>query len=243
MKKVFTLSLMTLFLTSLSFSPGFCDETSEILEKMIKAQGGRDILEGIEDTTLSGTMEMIQMGMSGSLTMYQKEPNKMRMDMELMGMLITQAYDGQTAWMVNPQTGATEEMPEKQAKDMKRQSLGNDALLNPEKYGISFTYQGKEKIEDKDYHLLEQTFADGFKATLYVDAQTYLTHKTRAKTTNQMGVEVEAETLLGDYKLVEGMMVPHSLTIFQGGEEFMKINITEVSVNTGLEDSLFQMSE
>ncbi len=60
---------------------------------------------------------------------------------------------------------------------------------------------------------------------------------------NQMGVEVEGETILSDYKKVEGIMVPHTITTYQDGEEYMKITITEGSFNSGLEDSLFKMSE
>ncbi|MCD6194044.1 MAG: outer membrane lipoprotein-sorting protein, partial [Candidatus Aminicenantes bacterium] len=155
----------------------------------------------------------------------------------------TQAYDGETAWMINPQTGAAEELPPETSDDMRRQALGNDALLHPEKYGITYTYKGKEKINGKDYFVLEQVFSDGFKATLYVNPDTYLVYKTKARTTNQMGVEVEAETMFSEYKKIEGVMVPQKLTIYQDGEEFMTMTITEVKFNTGLEDSFFKMPD
>ncbi len=243
MKKIFSACLLSLFLLSLMTSPGLSQETSDILKKMVEAQGGKKVLEKIKDMTLSGTLEMTQMGMSGSMTMYKKEPNKVRMDIEVMGMIITQAFDGETAWAVNPQTGSREEVPERQAEDMKRMALGIDAFLYPEKYGISFAYKGKEKIEEKDYLVLEQTFSDGHKMTLYVDPKTYLTYKTKSSTVNQMGVEVEQETFESDFKKVNGMIIAHSIIIFQDGEEFMKLTITDVTVNSGLEDSLFKMSE
>ncbi|HEA64848.1 MAG TPA: hypothetical protein ENI02_01755, partial [Candidatus Aminicenantes bacterium] len=135
MKKIFSACLLSLFLLSLMTSPGLSQEASDILKKMVAAQGGEKILEKIEDMTSSGTLELIQMGMTASLTMYKKEPDKVRMDIEMMGMIITQAYDGETAWGVNPQTGSTEEMPEQQAEYMKRNALGVDALIYPEKYG------------------------------------------------------------------------------------------------------------
>jgi len=243
MKKFLSFCLLSSLVFYLSVSAGFSQDTGKILKKMIDAQGGKKTLENIKDSTLSGTMEMIQAGITGSITLYQKEPNKMRMDGEVMGMVITQAYDGETAWMINPQTGTAEKLPEQAAEEVKRQALGNDALLNPEKYGITYTYIGKENIDGKDYLVLEQTFSDGFKASLYIDSQTYLTYKTKATTVNQMGVEVLAETILSDYKEVEGMMVPHTLTIFQDGQEFMTMTITEAKFNTGLEDSLFTMQE
>lgn len=243
MKKLFSICLVSFFFLSLIASPGLCQTAEEILEKMIEAQGGRKVLENIKDITFSGSMEMIQMAMSGSMTVYRKEPNKMRSDIEMMGMMITQAFDGKTAWIINPQTGSTEEMPEKAAAYIKREALGFDALLHPEKYGITIASKGKEKIEDKDYFVLEQTFSDGHKATLYVDSETYLTYKTKATTLNQMGVEVEAESIISDYQEVDGLMFPHSIKAFQDAQEFMNITITEVSINSDLEDSLFKMSE
>ena len=243
MKKIFSACLLSLFLLSLMTSPGLSQEASDILKKMVEAQGGKKVLEKIKDMTLSGTLEMTQMGMTGSMTMYKKEPNKVRMDIEVMGMIITQAYDGETAWWVNPQTGSREEVPERQAEDMKRMALGIDAFLYPEKYGISFAYKGKEKIEEKEYLVLEQTFSDGHKATLYIDPKTYLAYKTKSTTVNQMGVEVEQETFESDFKKVNGMTIAYSIIIFQDGEEFMKLTLTEVTFNSGLEDSLFKMSE
>ena len=243
MKRIFYTCLISLFLLSLMTSPGLSQEASDILKKMVDALGGKKVLEKVEDMTSSGTLELIQMGMTGSMTMYKKEPNKVRMDIEVMGMIITQAFDGETAWGVNPQTGSSEEMPEQQAENMKRMALGIDAFIYPEKYGISFAYKGKEKIEEKEYLVLEQTFSDGHKATLYIDPKTYLTYKTKSTAMDQMGVEVEQETFESDFKKVNGMTIGHSVIIFQGGEEYLKITFTEITFNTGLEDSLFKMNE
>ncbi len=210
---------------------------------MVEAQGGKKVLEKVKDSTSTGSLELISMGMTGTVTMYKKEPDKVRMDIEVMGMVITQAYDGETAWWVNPQTGSREEVPEQQSQDMKRMALGIDAFLYPEKYGISFAFKGKEKLEEKEYLVLEQTFSDGHKATLYIDPKTYLTYKSKSTTVNQMGVEVEQETFESDFKKVEGMTIAYSIVIFQDGEEFMKLALSEVTFNTGLEDSLFKMEE
>ncbi len=243
MKKILTLSALALFLLSVLTVYDYAETTDDILNKMIEAQGGRKVLEGIKDSTYSGSMEMIMMGLSGSATMYQKEPNMMRMDAEVMGMTFTQAYDGSIAWMTNPQTGATEEVPENAAEYVKREAMGFSAILDPEKFGITFAFQGKEKIGEKEYLVMEQAFADGYKMTHYIDSETYLTFKTKALSLNQMGVEVENETFPSDYKKVEGVMVPQTITIYQDGEEYMNITLTDISFNSGLEDSFFKMTE
>lgn len=243
MKKVYSIFLLSFFLLALITSPGSGQTAEEIIKKMIEVQGGKKVFESIKDMTLSGTLEMVQQGLSGSLTVYKKEPDKTRRDIEIMGMTITQAYDGETAWGVNIQTGNAEEMKEQQAAEMKRESFPIVYWLYPEKYGFSFDYKGKEKIEDKDYFVIEETYPDGFKATLYVDAETYLTYKAKVKTMGPMGYEVEAEQFTSDYKKVDGMIIAHSMVSFIEGEEFMEITVTGVKFNTGLEDSFFKMSE
>jgi len=244
MKKTLIWVLAGLFVMSILPAQGFGQTSKKVLEKMIDAQGGRKAMEAAKDTTISGTMELIQQGMNATLTMYQKEPNMMRMDIEVMGMVITQAFDGQKAWFLNPQTGATEEMPENLAKEFKRQALGNDSILNPEKYGITYELKGEEKVGDKDCLVMEQTMPDGHKNTLYVDSTSYLALKTKTMTMGQMGGgEVLTETLMSDYRKEGDLMAAHSMTILQDGAEFARMTLTKITYNSGLQDSLFQMAK
>lgn len=240
MKKILSLCLLGVFLLSLTATPGLCQKEKEILEKWIEAQGGRKTLAAVKDTTLVGTLEIPMAGMRGSISMYHKEPNKMRMDMEIMGMVMTTAYDGVKVWFTNPQTGATEDMSGEEAEQMIRQSLGNDSILNPGKYGITYAYKGEEKVDDKDCIVLDQTFSDGYTATLYIDSKTFLTCKTKAKTLTQMGAEAEAETYFADYRKVGDVMVSHSMKVFYDGQEAVSMTFSQVKFNSGLDDALFR---
>ncbi len=243
MKRFTIICVLGLFLATIATSPGFAQSSEEIVAKMIKAQGGKAALEKIEDKTLTGTIEIVSMGISGSMTMYRKEPNKTRIDMEFMGMVVTQAFDGENAWGVDPNTGSIQDMPEDQAKELKRMAMGNETLLHPEQYGITFTYKGKETIEGKDYILLEQAYDDGHKEILYLDAKTYLLYKTKGMSANMAGIQVDTESFVSDYKKVDGLMVWHTMSIVQEGEESMVMTFTEVAFNTGLEDSFFKKEE
>lgn len=213
----------------------------KIRKRMIEALGGEKTLTKINDITLSGNIELIPYGFSGPITIYQKEPDKLRIDAEIMERIYTQAYDGKTAWATNFESGISEEMPEKMAQSIKRDALGVDATLHPEKYGITFTFKGKEKIEEKEYLLLEQKYGDGYSIVLYVDPLTYLTYKIVATAFNDLGEEVEAETYYSDYRKKEGVAISFSQTVYQNNELYMKITIEEVSVNRGLPDSFFSM--
>ncbi len=250
MKKLFSISTVFFMMLSISALSLLCNaaqdnktdaKAAQILSKMIEAQGGKKRIQEIKDMVVTGTIEITQMGLEGSLTIYQKEPDKLRTDVEVMGMVITQAYDGKTAWWINPQTGETEEMSEQQTAEMKRESYGNDSLLNPEKYGIFYTYEGTETIDGMENHVLKQHHEDGFEATLYINGETYLLSKSKAMTIDSTGVEVMVESYQSDYKEIDGTMVAHSLIAYQDGEEYMVTTITDVQYNTGLEDSLFKM--
>jgi len=241
-RSLILLSTFLLIIGSFSLN-GFPQTMDEVRAKMIEAVGGKKILEFIKDTTLVATIEIPKMGITGTMTIYQKEPDKVRMDQEFMGQRSIQAFDGKTAWYTNPATGKAEEMPEKSAAEMKRQAYGNDSLLNPEKYGISYTLKGKAKEDDRDCFVVEQAFSDTHKATIFVDATTFLTYKVKSTTINDMGVETEVENIWSDYKKVGEMLVAHSMAVKQGGELFAKVTVSEVTFNTGLEDSFFKMSE
>ncbi len=243
MKRFAIVCVLGLFVAGIATTPGLAQTSEEIVAKMIEAQGGRAALEKIEDMTLTGTLEIVSMGISGSLTLYRKEPDKVRMDMEFMGMVMTNAFDGENAWGVDPSTGSVQDMPEDQAKEFKRMALGNQALLNPKKYGITYTFKGKETIEGQDYLVVEQAYDDGEKETLYLDAKTYLLYKSKSMSANMAGIEVDTETFTSDYKKVDGLTLAHSMRIVQEGEESMVMTFTEATFNTGLEDSFFKKEE
>ncbi|MBN2200028.1 MAG: hypothetical protein JW747_09305 [Candidatus Aminicenantes bacterium] len=233
---------VVLSLTALLLAPLSAQTAKDVLNKMIEAQGGRKVIEAMLDSTSTGTFELVQFGMQGSITMYQKEPNKMRMDMEVQGFLMTQAFDGEVAWGTNPQTGAVEPLSEIMTADFKREYVGNTALLDPEALGIAYELQGTETIGDKDYLVLVQKFSDGHANTLFLDPETHLPYKTKGKSHDQMGSEIETETTMTDYRNIDGIPVAHSLVIYQDGVEFIRISLTSVKFNSGLEDTLFKMT-
>ncbi|MGB6338996.1 MAG: hypothetical protein WBF32_04415, partial [Candidatus Aminicenantaceae bacterium] len=78
MKRATSLCVLSLLLISFLATPAKSQSADDILAKMIDAMGGRKALEKIKDTTISGSMDLTQMGLSATITVYQKEPNKSR---------------------------------------------------------------------------------------------------------------------------------------------------------------------
>jgi outer membrane lipoprotein-sorting protein len=243
MKKSFISVFLCIGLFVFLSSRSPAQTVDDVLKKMIESQGGAEFLRSVKDITITGSIDIVQQGLSGSLTIYKKEPDKRRTDIEVMGMIITQAYDGQNAWWVNPQTGATEELSGQQAADLKRQAMPVTATLDPAKYGLSFSLKGKEPVEGKEYFILEETFPDGLKIVQFVDPNTYLIHRVRLTTIGPAGTEVKVEQVFSDFKKEGKMTMAHSIVTTQDGAEYTRITFNQVKLNTGLEDSLFLMSK
>jgi outer membrane lipoprotein-sorting protein len=244
MKKTTAWILGAAVMMTLAALPGYGQTAQDVLNKMIDAMGGRKALEAIKDTTITGTLEVTSpMALTAPITIYQKEPDKFRLDIDISeyGMTITQAFDGQKAWSTNPQTGAAEEMPDFMTKEFSRQALGNQAFLAPQKLGITYALKPKAKIDDKDYIVLEQTLSDGHKTTFFLDPATYLPYKQQAKSIDQTGGEVDQETFLSNYQKVGGTTVAFSMRVLNNGTEAQKVTISGVTFNSKLEDTLFLM--
>ena len=240
MKKHVCFSLFCVFLLGLFTLPSAGQTGDEVVTRMIRAMGGRKVLETVKDMTVTADVEVTQMGVDALVTTYSKEPNKSRVDIEVMGFVITQAFDGERAWMVDPQTGTAEDAPEEAQAYAKRDSLGYSSLLNPNEYGISSENKGKETVDEKECIVLVLSYADGTQVTQYLDAQTYLPYKTVSKALNDMLMEVEQEVFTSDYKDVNGLKIAHTVKILQDGTEYITSYVTDVKINTGLEDTLFK---
>ena len=240
MKKILIVGPALVFLMGMAARAG-AQDAKDVLAKMIAAQGGAKALETIKDTAISGNLDMIQMGMNGTITITKKDPGMMRVDIEIAGMLISQGFDGIKGWLDNPQTGVTE-MPEAQEKSMRRPALGSQAPLHPEKFGITYELKGREKVGDKDCFVLVQNFKDGNASTIFVDAATGLVIKVKAKAMDSTGsgAEVDSETLYDDYRSINGVMVAHKMTTSQNGAPIMQMTFTTFTVNANPPDSYFK---
>ena len=243
MKKILSFSVLVVFLMTLAVSPGFAQSINRILKKMIDAQGGRKTIESIKDMTMTGGVEMPQQGISGTVTIYKKEPDKRRLELDTMGIVIIQVYDGQKAVWTNPKSGDIEEMDEQQAASMIRQSLPITAIIDPEKHGITITYKGKETVDGKECFVLEQVFKDGYRTLRYVDSDTYFSVKSKSTLRGPGGSEIQVEQVMSDYRKIDGMTMAYSVTTYYNRAVFNEIRFKEIKFNTGLEDSLFQLKK
>jgi outer membrane lipoprotein-sorting protein len=214
----------------------------EILAKHYEAQGGLDKIKAMQSIRLMGKME-VGPGMEAPLTMDKKRPALSRMEFVFSGMTGVQAYDGKQAWALMPFMGqkTAEPASEEESKMSAAQADFDGPLFDYKAKGHTIELAGKEAVDGADAYKLKVTRKDGHIEYYYVDAETYLVVKRESKETIR-GTEMETESSFGNFKEVNGMMFPFSMTMgAKGSDHKQTITIDSIAVNVPMEMAHFTM--
>ena len=236
--------LVALFVTSTA-----AQETElsadQIVQKHVIALGGADKLSAIHNVTMTGTASLMDGQLQAPVTVRAKRPMSMRMDMSVQGQTFVQAFDGKTAWMINPFMGSPE--PKKSSEE-DTQNAHDDAdfidgsLVDYKAKGNAIELAGKEDIDGSPAYKLKVTKKSGSIENVYLDAKTFLPVKS-AGTRKQQDHEIAYESFPGDFKPVNGVMMPFSLNQKMNGRSMLELTVEKVEVNTPMDDSIFQIPE
>jgi outer membrane lipoprotein-sorting protein len=208
------------------------EKGKEYLRKWIEAIGGFDCLSRIGDLKTASAMEVVPKGFGITVRTYKKGFHY-RADYEMMGMMFTVVLNGEEVW-VNDSEGVTTDVIDEIKDLVKIMAFEHEALLNPEKIGHIFTYEGRKTVDGNECILLNQKTKEGAVVTHYVDAKTFLRYKIRF-----MSSDVEVEIIESEYRDVDGIKVAFLNREFHDGIETAITRITEFKYNVNLPDSLF----
>jgi outer membrane lipoprotein-sorting protein len=213
-----------------------------VVSKNIEARGGLAKIKAVKSMRMTGRTT-VGPGGEAPLVIEFKRPNKIRLDITLQGMTLTQAYDGKNGWQINPFAGSknAEPMSPEELKQADDQSDIDGSLVDWKAKGHTVELLGKEKVEGTDAYKLKVTLKSETIHYLYLDADSYLDIKLESKRTIR-GTETEAEQTIGDYKEVGGLLIPHALESgVKGRPEKQKITIEKIELDVPIDDSRFAM--
>ena len=216
----------------------------EVIAAHFEAIGGADNLKAVQSARLAGHMSMGP-GAEVPFTMIFARPEKLRLEFTMQGMTAVQAYDGETAWSIMPFMGKTEPevMAEDQAKNIKEQADFDGPLMDWKEKGHQVELMGLEETEGTEAYKLKITLANGDVRYYYLDSEYFVPIKQEGKTTMQ-GNEVEFETILSDYKEVDGLMFPFSIESRpKGAPAGQVITIDSIELGVEVSDGEFAMPE
>ena len=214
----------------------------ELIESHIAAQGGLEVIRSVESMQLTGEIEMPSFGMTMPMTITNKRPSKMhvRVEVPAMGAEIINAYDGETAWEINPMGGGTQKMTGDQARNIKEQADMDGFLIDYEAKGYAVHYEGEEEVNGSNTKKLRVMRPDSSEIIVFLDAESFLQVKTETEGTNPMtGVKAKMVTFMMDYRDVDGMMIPFEMKVLMDGQVFQIITMQEVKTNVEVDDLIF----
>lgn len=226
-------------------SNSFAQTADEVVNNYITAIGGIEKINSVKSAKMTGKFSAGSMDIS--FTRLYKKPMKMKMEMQIQGMTMIQAYDGTMAWMLNPFQGSREpeKMSEVDAKSVKENADFEGTIVNYKEKGATIELIGKEDMEGTEVFKIKLTNKDGDVTNYYFDSGSYLLLKESYK--RKMGEkEVSVEVFYGNYKTVEGLLYPFSVEIKSpdspmGGDQKAVMETMELNVPT--EDADYVMPE
>lgn len=230
--------LITTFLTTniISQENNQGVDPEEIIERYISAIGGAENLNKVQDRTT--IMRGNAMDQTITLIIKQKAPNKFRQEIKVAGMDQVLIYDGEKAVM---KIGDQQmDVPEEQLDQLKVEAA-MELLLNPEEYGVTFSYEGEEMVDNKKCDVLKMQTESGVNSKIYFDKESGLKVLEKKSTVTPMG-SMEQTIEFSDYKEVAGVKYPHKLKQ-SFGPQSVEVTVSSIKVNTNLSDDIFKISE
>ncbi|MEO8232980.1 MAG: hypothetical protein ABI638_11900 [Ignavibacteriota bacterium] len=207
-----------------------------VLDKYIEAIGGRDVLSKIEDRTT--IMRGTAMGQALTIIVKQKAPNKMRQEIKAGGMDQTIIFDGEKGTM----KAATQkvDITGKELEQLKIEA-SLELLLDPESFGVKLSYEGTEKVNEKDAYKIKMTLPSGIRWFTFFDVESGLKVKEQKEMQTKMGL-IEQTVTYDNYTEVDGIKYPFKLTQ-SFGPQSVEMTVSSVKVNKGLSDDIFVIAE
>ena len=213
------------------------------MQRHVEAIGGAAKINAIQTLVVTGTASILGQT-EAPLTIRVKRPNQMRLEITYQGKKVVQAFDGTVAWTINPLV--SEEAKQSSEEDTRAAQDSSDFiggnLMDYKSKGATVELVDKENIDGIAVYKLKITKKSGSVEFDYLDAESFLPVKTEGRRT-QLGQEILYESKIGDYKSVEGVLLPFSVKQMVNGRLAMAITIEKMDANAPVDEAVFKLPE
>jgi hypothetical protein len=238
MRVVLRVALVILCLTALASA----QTAEELVAKNIQARGGLEKIKAVNTIRMTGKIYLS--GFYAVIGVEKKRNNLLRQTLTVQSMTQVQAYDGSTAWQIQPFGGRKdpELMGEDDMRDLVEESDIDGPLVDYQAKGNKIEYLGHDTVDGDDVYKLKVTLKEGDIIYYYLDPDTYLEIK-REKQQFIRGSVRESEEVLGSYKEVAGVFYPYYIEVGVKNDpsQHAIITVEKIEVNIPIDDAQFKM--
>ena len=225
---------------SLAALPLMGQTADEIIAKYVSTIGGAGKLSAVTSLRRSGKF-IGGGGFEAPFVQENKRPNLVRQEFQFQGMTGVSAFDGKAGWKIEPWGGKKdpEDMGEDEMKSIVEESVFDGPLVDYRAKGNTVEYLGLEPVEGTDAIKLKVSVPNGDVYQYFMDTDYYVPIKIETKRMIRGGVR-EFETILGDYKEVNGVYYPFSYETGMKGSAFrQKLAYETIEANVPIDDARF----
>ncbi len=241
---------LALFLAAPAFAQ---DDAAAVVKKAIAAHGGADALNKYQAGSykVKGDMSVFGMDIDFTGAMTYQVPDKYRMEInaEVMGqkLAVVQVVNGKT--VKNTINGMATPLGDAEKAELQQAAMIQEVsqltpLLDSKKYTIKA--EKDADVNDKPCSVVLVTAKDFKDTRLFFDKKSGLLVKTERKgLAPSMGEpkEVNEETLLSDYKKVDGVAIPMKLVVNHDGKKFMTMTVSDAKVMEKADPKAFAVDD
>jgi len=190
----------------------YSQTADELIAKNIGARGGMEKIKAIKNLRMTGKFQGGG-GFTAAVGQENARSNMIRQTFSLQGMTAVQAYDGTTAWQIQPFDGKKdpELMGEDDVRDLLLDSDFDGPLVDYKVKGSTVEYLGHDVVDGDDALRLKVTLKNGDIIYEYLDPDTYIEIRKDIQQFIRGSVR-DRVVILGCYKPVAGVMFPFSIS-------------------------------
>ena len=234
----------------LALAPAHAQESAEaVVKKGIEAHGGAEVLKKFiaGESKYKGEMTVFGMDLEFTAKLVYQLPDKFRMEIDTeaggMKLAIVQVVNGtKTKNMIN---GMATPLGEAEQKELRQAAMIQEITqLTPLLDGKTYTVKLEKATDDANVVLV--TAKDLNDAKLSFDKKTGLLTKVERKgLAPSMGepMEVTEETVMSDFKKVDGVMQPTKMVVTHDGKKFMSMTVTETKLMEKADAKAFALDD
>ena len=217
-------------------APAQLPSVEQILDRYVKALGGKAALEKINSISARGTFSAVEAGQTGTVETYKKGPDKSVSIVEVNGYgTILQGFDGKIGWSEDPQSGVRELSGVELAQTKRDSDIRKDLHIKQQYAKIDVT--GTAKVGDLDTYVVEAAPPEGGLEKLYFDKETGLLDRVDMVLKSPLG-EAPVQNYLEDYREVDGVKFAFRQRQVAGGLTYIA-TFTDVKDNVPIDDAKF----